>query len=163
MFMSAFALAFSALLRVGEIACTSSNESEKIIQNNDINFDNDKTLSLRLRYSKTDQYGKSCLLKIDDNILLFSTYSALKAYLNIRPKFDGPLFCPLNLNVLTRTQFLSALQSSLQFLGYNTHRINTHSFRIGAATYYAMLGLNEDEIKKKGRWSSNSYQRYIRL
>ena len=56
MFMSAFALAFSAFLRVGEFACTSSNESEKIIQNNDINFDNDKTLSLRLRYSKTDQY-----------------------------------------------------------------------------------------------------------
>jgi hypothetical protein len=107
--MSAFALAFSALLRMGEFACTSSNESEKIIQNNDINFDNDKTLSLRLRYSKTDQYGKSCVLKIDDNILPFSTYSALKAYLNIRPKFDGPLFCHLNLSVLTRTQFLSAL------------------------------------------------------
>ena len=151
MFMSAFALAFSALLRVGEIACTSSNESEKIIQNNDINFDNDKTLSLRLRYSKTDQYWKSCVLKIDDNILPFSTYSALKAYLNIRPKFDGPLFCHLNRSVLTRTQFLSALQSSLQFLGYTTHRINTHSFRIGAATYYAMLGLNEDEIKQKGQ------------
>jgi hypothetical protein len=46
--MSAFALAFSALLRVGEFACTSSNESEKIIQYNDINFDNDNTLSLRL-------------------------------------------------------------------------------------------------------------------
>ena len=151
MFMSAFALAFSALLRVGEIACTSSNESEKIIQNNDINFDNDKTLSLRLRYSKADQYWKSCVLKIDDNILPFSTYSALKAYLNIRPKFDGPLFCHLNRSVLTRTQFLSALQSSLQFLGYTTHRINTHSFRIGAATYYAMLGLNEDEIKQKGQ------------
>jgi hypothetical protein len=44
-----------------------------------------------------------------------------------------------------------ALQSSLQFWGFNTHRINTHSFRIGAATYYAMLGLNEDEIKKKGQ------------
>jgi hypothetical protein len=57
--MSAFALAFSALLRVGEFACTSSNESEKIIQNNHINFDNDNTLSLRLRYTKTDQYGKS--------------------------------------------------------------------------------------------------------
>ena len=76
---------------------------------------------------------------------------ALKAYLNIRPKFDGPLFCHLNLSVLTRTQFLSPLQSSLQFLGYNTHRINTLSFRIGAATYYAMLGLNEDEIKLKRR------------
>ena len=62
MFMSAFALAFSALLRVGEFACTSSNESEKIIQNIDINVYNDKTLSLRLRYSKTDQYGKSCVL-----------------------------------------------------------------------------------------------------
>jgi hypothetical protein len=34
---------------------------------------------------------------------------------------------------------------------YNTHRINTLSFRIGAATYYAMLGLNEDEIKLKRR------------
>jgi hypothetical protein len=32
-------------------------------------------------------------------------------------------------------------------LGYNTHIINTHSFRIGAATYYAMLGLNEEEKK----------------
>ena len=141
-------------------------ESEKIIQNNDINCDNEKTLSLGLRYSKTGQYGKSCVLKIDDNILPFSTYSALKAYLNIRPKFDGPLFCHLNLSVLTRTQFLPALQSSLQFLEYNTHRINTLSFRIGAATYYAMLGLNEDEIKLKrreGRWRSNSYQRYIRL
>jgi hypothetical protein len=38
MFMSAFALAFSAFLRVGDFACTSSNESEKIIQNNDINL-----------------------------------------------------------------------------------------------------------------------------
>ena len=104
-----------------------------------------------LRYLKTDQYWKSCVLKIDDNILPFNTYSALKAYLNIRPKFDGPLFCHLNRSVLTRTQFLSALQSSLQFLGYNTHRINTHSFRIGAATYYAMLGLNEDETKLKKR------------
>jgi hypothetical protein len=106
------------------------------------------------------------VLKIDDNILPFSTYSALEAYLNIRPKFDGPLFCHLNLSVLTRTQFLPALQSSLQFLEYNTHRINTLSFRIGAAIYYAMLGLNEDEIKLKrreGRWRSNSYQRYIRL
>ena len=91
------------------------------------------------------------MLKIDDNMLPFSTYSALKAYLNIRPKFDGPFFYHLNLSVLTRTQFLPALQSSLQFLGYNTHRINTLSFRIGAATYYAMLGLNEDEIKLKRR------------
>jgi hypothetical protein len=39
MFMSDFALAFSALLRLDECACTSLNESEKIIQNNDINFD----------------------------------------------------------------------------------------------------------------------------
>jgi hypothetical protein len=47
--MSDFALAFSALLRVGEFACTRSNESEEIFQNNDINFDNDRTLSLRLK------------------------------------------------------------------------------------------------------------------
>jgi hypothetical protein len=42
--MSDFALAFSALIRVREFAYTSPSESEKIIQNNDINFDNDKTL-----------------------------------------------------------------------------------------------------------------------
>jgi hypothetical protein len=77
--MSAFALAFSAFLRVGDFACTSSNESEKIIQNNDINFDNDKTLSLRLRYSKTDQYGKSCVLKIDDTIrTVMSTHALMQ-------------------------------------------------------------------------------------
>jgi hypothetical protein len=49
MFMTDFALACLALLRVGEFACTRSNESEEIFQNNDINFDNDRTLSLRLK------------------------------------------------------------------------------------------------------------------
>jgi hypothetical protein len=42
-------------------------------------------------------------------------------------------------------------------LGYDTHIINTHSFRLGAATYYAMLGLNEDEIKKRADGASTKY------
>lgn len=164
MFNAAFSLAFSAFLRVGEITCSNPNDSLKLIQKRDITLhESDKSVTLKIKFSKTDQIGKSCTLCIQRNELPFSTFLHLSEYLKIRPEFEGPLFCHLNRKHISRRQFVTVLHSSLKFLGYHVDNINTHSFRIGAATYFASIGLSDDAIKVKGRWTSSSFQRYIRL
>ena len=100
-----------------------------------------------------------------------STFNVLKEYPQIRPVLDGPLFCHLNRTSLTRKQFVHVLHASLKymgyttekFMGYTTDKFYTHSFRIGAATYLSKLGYSNEEIQKRGRRLSNSYERYIRF
>jgi hypothetical protein len=48
----------------------------------------------------------------------------------------------------TRFQFLAILRSALKFIGLSSNDYNAHSFRIGAATTAAMLGINDNEIKR---------------
>jgi site-specific recombinase XerD len=93
----------------------------------------------------------------------FSTFNVVKEYLQIRPVLDGPLFCNLNRTGLTRKQFVHVLHASLKFMGYTTDKFYTHSFRIGAATYLSKLGYSNEEIQKRGRRLSNSYERYFRF
>lgn len=65
MFNAAFSLAFSALLRVGEFTCINITDSSKIIQFSDVQLqDFDKSITINLKYSKTDQIGKSCIIHI---------------------------------------------------------------------------------------------------
>ena len=92
----------------------------------------------------------------------FSTFNVVKEYLQIRPVLDGPLFCNLNRTSLTRKQFVHVLHASLIFMVYTTDKFYTHSFRIGAATYLSKLGYSNEEIQKRGRRLSSSYERYIR-
>ena len=40
--------------------------------------------------------------------------------------------------------------------------ISGHSFRIGSATHLSLQGCTIDQIKLKGRWTSNSYKTYLR-
>ena len=47
---------------------------------------------------------------------------------------EGPLFCHMNNQNLTRYQFSKMLRNALAFTGYSRDELNTHSLRIGAAT-----------------------------
>ena len=78
-------------------------------------------------------------------------------YLNARPKVQGYLFCHFNHKHLTCYQVVSDLENTLKFLKLNPFlnpffksNCNTHSFRIGAATSFSVLGKSDDEIKKLG-------------
>ena len=46
--------------------------------------------------------------------------------------------------------------------GYNLARIGTHSLRSGGAISLAINGVDHAIIMKMGRWSSNSYVKYIK-
>ena len=153
LFTAAFSLSFFGLLRVGEIAISSIKDVNRLIQNTDIDFCHSfDSLFITVRFSKTDQSGQSCALKLDrDSNPLICPISTLQSYLIMRPAFTGPLFCHYNKKPITRTQFVSVLHKALHFMGYPKNSFNSHSFRIGGATNLFINGTSEELIKQKGR------------
>lgn len=84
-------------------------------------------------------------------------------YLQVRPYIDGQLFCHFDGTPLTSYQFSALLKRALNVLGIDNSQYKSHSFRIGMATTFALEGASKEQIKELGRWSSESYLRYIRL
>ena len=57
---------------------------------------------------------------------------------------------------------LSSVISNLLKVGNIEGDYTGHSFRIGAATTAARIGIPDNMIKTLGRWSSEAYRLYIR-
>lgn len=169
LFSSAFSLAFFALLRIGEIASDTNNRpGTHVIRFLDIMFKvsdcGHEELHLTLKSSKTDQRLKSATLIIRRQVdKLICPIESLKRYLSIRGNFpNGNLFIHFDGSNLTRYQFSYILQKSLNFCE-EKGLYKPHSFRIGGATEAKRLGFDDDTIMQWGRWSSNAYEKYIRL
>ena len=73
-----------------------------------------------------------------------------------------PLVITGNCQVLDRYYFLSKVKHVLQLIGYDPNLYNDHSFRSGAATSASKVRMEDHLIKTLGRWSSESYCRYIK-
>ena len=56
---------------------------------------------------------------------------------------------------------VSAVRVALEQAGVDATQYTGHSFRIGAATTAAAVGLQDSVVKLLGRWESTAYQRYI--
>ena len=56
---------------------------------------------------------------------------------------------------------LAAMHDNLQSAGYDLSRIGTHSLRAGGAVRLKLAGEDDGIIKKLGRWSSETYAKYI--
>jgi hypothetical protein len=149
---TAFSLLFFGLLRVGEVTVSRLSDVRKIIQNTDVTFTpSAREVKIRIRYSKTNQSGKSfqiCIEKAD--IATICPVLSLIAFLRIIPQFSGPLLCHLNKMPVTRTQFVSTLHSALRYLRYESSIYNSHSFRIGYGTHLTIMGFSDDVIRAKG-------------
>lgn len=73
-----------------------------------------------------------------------------------------PLFSFTDGKPLSRHSFLKYLRQFLRATGNNPADFNTHSFRIGAATTAASIGIPVQSIKRLGRWRSKAYSSYTR-
>ncbi|MEW8547200.1 MAG: tyrosine-type recombinase/integrase [Candidatus Thiodiazotropha sp.] len=167
LFSTAFSVAFFGFLRIGEmIADGKSCDTSRIIQLSDVSI-YDENIKITLRFSKTDQCGKSAmLLFFPSQQKQICPVTLMKKFLQVRPKTQGPLFCHFGGQPITRYQFTTILNKVVKFTGSNlSSRIKGHSFRIGAATLASSQNVSDSDIKQMGRWSeqSASYSRYIRL
>jgi integrase len=88
--------------------------------------------------------------------------AALLEYVAIRPKHPGPLFLFKDWSFLTRDKLVTAVSLVFRQAGLNPSEYSGHSFRNGAATRAAQVGIEDSVVKMLGRWESSAYQRYIR-
>ncbi|XP_054841826.1 integrase/recombinase xerD homolog [Eublepharis macularius] len=163
LFHTAFSLAFFGALRAGELVAGSrADTSGRALSFTDVSWSPRQVL-ISIRRSKTDQRGKGaavCLRASRRGPVC--PVRAVGAYLQVRPPQQGPFLIHRDLSPLTRYQFASLLRACLEMAGLPPSQFGTHSFRIGAATEAAGLGLPDRAIMAIGRWRSRAFQSYIR-
>lgn len=164
LFKASFLLAFFGFLRVGEFTCISKRgDASRVLGIGDIKSEaGGKSVEVTIRYSKTDQSGRSTTLVISARDGEFCQVRALANFTRIRPHIGGQLFVHFGGDPLTRYQFDAVLKKGAQLLGLPLRGISPHSFRIGAATSAAICDMSVEEIKSMGRWQSAAVKIYIR-
>ena len=164
-----FVLAFFGFLRCGEFTTSSDRfDPSHGLTLSDVSLQSSpqQILMIHLSSSKTDPFRKGVTIKLFplNNILCplqaYNKYMELRRHMDSRPA--SPFFLMPSLTPLTRKEFCTFLQGVLQGIGGTSH-IKPHSFRIGAATSAAKANIPDHLIKTLGRWSSDSYVRYIRI
>ena len=161
-FTAIFLLAFYALLRVGEVTMSVSGH-DNVLSISDIKLRAGK-IELQFRNFKHSQgkHPKIMLINSQRDRSLCPV-TAIREYLRHRGYSAGPLFITEAGKPLSRAYFSAVFKSCLRTINVNVNEYNTHSFRIGAATWAAMKGWSDSQIREMGRWRSNAYKKYIRI
>lgn len=169
MLETACIVAFFGFLRCGEFTVKQANTFDSSVHLcvSDVIFYENYAL-LKLKESKTDPFRKGIFIQLHKTDNLICPFLSLKKYLKYRSKLYtstrplDPLFITGNRQVLDRYYFLSKVKHVLQLIGYDPNLYNGHSFRSGAATSASKVRMEDHLIKTLGRWSSESYCRYIK-
>ena len=165
---SMYLIAFNAFLRVGEFTVNTQNDYRKVIQISDIRFfedsTNERVLELTIREYKHNIKGPPFIVLIPKSTHKnVCVVNILMEYIKIRPNVIGPLFIFTDSKAVSRRFFINELNKDAQCTGMISKNIKSHSFRIGAATTASMCGINDDTIKRLGRWKTDSFKRYVRV
>ena len=170
MFLSCCLLAFFGFLRCGEFTTSGTFDPSTHLTLNDIQFqewNHVQIIQLRLKSSKTDPFREGVILNIFQTSNSLCPVASMQQYLALRYNLDSnpdsPLFCLQDRTPLTRLKFSTMLQSVLRHLQIHNDMYKPHSFRIGACSMAARMGVPDSLIKVLGRWSSDCFQRYIRV
>ena len=169
---AAMTLGHFGLLRASEFTVPSQGgfDPKLHLQKGDIEFttlDNgQECMRVFIKTSKTDKFRNGVNLYLGCSQFTVCALCAMKDYLgpNIgNSDLGSPLFKFSNGALLTRHLLLQQTHLYLTLLGISCDSYSGHSYRIGGATSMASAGMTDWEIKLGGRWSSDVYQRYIRV
>ena len=126
---------------------------------------NPPQLEVLFKVSKTDKDNRGFTVVSACNSTDICAYCAMRDYFDLCPVGlpTASLFQFRNGSHLTLPVFVSTVQRCLALGGFPPARYSGHSFRSGGATTAAAAGIPDWQIKVMGRWTSDAYQRYIRL
>lgn len=145
-FLFFMSISYYGFLRISEL---------QHLKKEDISIEEDhQRLKLFIRYSKTDQNGEGETTYIYNND---KDYSPYKLFTLIKDSFaDGNYIVSCSGAALRQH-----LKVVLKQLCINPNDFSWHSFRRGGAHQAALLGIQDCDIKKHGRWKSEAYMRYV--
>lgn len=160
-FVAVFTLAFACFLRLGEVTYTSFDGRFDLKWSNiHLPTDNSEVATIELPASKTDPFRKGVTVVIPSGPADVCPVRALRIMRQGVADRGGPLFQIRGL-AFSRPRAIKALNMALVNSGYQAHRYSGHSFRRGAATWAASIGMSSTEIKTLGRWNSDCFQLYV--
>lgn len=167
MLWAASTLCFYGFFRAGEITVPSLNgfDASCHLAWGDIAVDNSivpRVLKVHLKKSKTDQLGKGIDIFIGRTDELLCPVEAFTQYVIRRGSSAGCFFIFSNQEPLTKTRFVAKVREALQAVGLPCDKFAGHSFRIGAATTAAKVGVEDSVIRMLGRWNSAAFLSYVR-
>ena len=123
---------------------------------------NPRAIKVRLRRSKTDQFGNGVDVIVGRTGDDLCPVAAVAAFMARRGNAAGPFFRFPDGSPLTKAKFIGFLRGAVGELGLPADQFAGHSLRIGAATTAAQVGFEDSTIMTLGRWNSAAYLRYIR-
>ena len=149
-----FLVAFFGFLRSGELLELRWQDMERC----------QAGYKVSIRASKTDPFRQGAVVSLsvsgNDTLCPVDALDSLRHRVTRRA---GPVFVLEN-GQRVLTQHLNRIIKGLaNRCGFPTDQYSSHSFRIGAATTAAAMGVPDWHIQGLGRWSSECYRRYIRL
>lgn len=161
-------MCFYGFLRSGEVTLTSGQEydPEADLSEGDVMLDdlvNPTVVRVHIKASKTDPFRQGVYVFLGATGNDLCPVAAVSAYLAVRGREPGPFFKFVSGSALTRDALVRQLRSALSQFDLDISQYSGHSFRIGAATTAAAVGLEDSLIKTLGRWRSTAYQLYVRL
>ncbi len=164
---AAACLAFFGFFRTGEFTTNSQHTiPEGTIAATDVTRATNYPpafVRVRLRRSKTDPYGNEIHVYLGRTQHSVCPVSAILSFMAARPHhLTGPLFRYPDDTTLTRSHFIQGVKRALSSSGVDPSRYSGHSFRVGAATTAAQVGIPDHTIKMLGRWESSAYTLYVR-
>ena len=132
----------------------------------DITFDHasePSILKVHLRTSNCDQFGKGADVFVGKTGNALCPIGACASYLTVRRTSDpGTFFVKSDRQQVVKPHFVMELRKALAAVGLHQAAYTGHSFRIGAATETAAVGVEDSTIQILGRWNSAAFLGYIR-
>lgn len=168
MLWAACCTCFFGFLRSGEITVPSAKEYDAgcHLSEGDVTLDSNtapSAVQVRVKASKTDPFRKGVSVYLGKTENDLCPVGAVAAYMAVRGRSAGPFFRFRDGTPLSRVLLVKRLREALQPSGRDVSQYSGHSFRIGAATTAAAVGVEESLVKTLGRWQSSAYLLYIRV
>ena len=160
--------AFLGFFRLGELLLRSAEEFQPAtdLAWGDVAIDSPSDPSMvriHLKKSKCDQFGAGSDIVVGRTNLAICPVAAILGFIAIRGVSPGPFFQDVQGQPMVKSRFVAAVRLILSAVGLPQQQYAGHSFRIGAATSAAQVGIPDSTIQTLGRWHSAAFLQYVRM
>lgn len=168
MLWAACCTCFFGFLRSGEVTVPSMNSYDKDIHLSVgdvllVSPQSPVAVQVFIKASKTDPFRKGVKVYLGSTSNSLCPVAAVAAYMAVRGMKPGPFFKFKDGKPLSRESLVKRIREALAASGFDATQYSGHSFRIGAATTAAAVGIEDSLIKTLGRWESSAYLLYVKV